>query len=95
MKVLVIIPAYNEEANIQSVVNDLIENYPQYDYLIINDNSTDQTQKICNDNNFNYVSFPTNLGIGGGVQAGYKYALKMVTILQYNMMVTDNMIHII
>lgn len=76
MKVLVIIPAYNEEANIQSVVNNLIENYPQYDYLIINDNSTDQTQKICNDNNFNYVSFPTNLGIGGGVQTGYKYALE-------------------
>lgn len=75
MKILVIIPAYNEAENIKKVVDDLIENYPQYDYLVINDCSTDKTEDICYINTYNYLSLPINLGIGGGVQAGYKFAL--------------------
>lgn len=74
-KVLIIIPAYNESANIVDVVNNLKINCPEYDYLIINDCSTDETEQICKENNFNYISLPINLGIGGGVQTGYKYAL--------------------
>lgn len=74
MKIIVIIPAYNEERNIISVVNNLKTNYPQYDYIIINDGSTDNTEKICEENRFNYISLPSNLGIGGGVQTGYIYA---------------------
>ena len=46
-KVLIIIPAYNEEKNIERVVDNIIENYPQYDYLVVNDGSKDQTAKIC------------------------------------------------
>ena len=74
--VLVIIPAYNEEKNIKEVVDNLIENYPYYDYIVINDCSTDNTRKILQDNDFNFLDVPVNLGIGGGVQLGYKYALE-------------------
>ncbi|MBQ9926624.1 MAG: glycosyltransferase family 2 protein [Lachnospiraceae bacterium] len=75
-KVLLIIPAYNEAKSIESVVNNIIQNYPQYDYLIINDGSRDNTAEICERNHYNYVSLPLNLGIGGAVQTGYLYALK-------------------
>ena len=76
MKVLVIIPAYNEEKSIERVVENLINNYPQYDYLIVNDGSTDRTEEICREKNYNFVTLPVNLGIGGGVQTGYMYAVK-------------------
>ena len=74
MKTLIIIPAYNEELNIQNVVNNIRENYPQYDYVIINDGSTDHTLEICQKEQYCYVDLPINLGIGGAVQAGYRYA---------------------
>ena len=74
MKILVIIPSYNEEGNIENVVSNLQENYSQYDYLIVNDCSTDDTKKICMKKQYEYVSLCTNLGIGGGVQTGYMYA---------------------
>lgn len=74
--VLIIIPAFNEEENIEKVVNDLIENYPQYDYVVINDCSQDNTEAILKKNHMNYISLPLNLGIGGGVQTGYKYAVQ-------------------
>ncbi|MBR2465399.1 MAG: glycosyltransferase family 2 protein [Clostridia bacterium] len=74
MKVLVIIPAYNESENIEKVVDDLIENYPQYDYVVINDCSTDNTEEILVKRGYNYISLPANLGIGGAVQSGYIYA---------------------
>lgn len=76
MKCLLIIPAYNEAGNIENVVNNIIINYPQYDYVIINDGSTDCTEEICIKNQYNVISLPINLGIGGAVQTGYKYALK-------------------
>ena len=76
MKVLIIIPAYNEEKSIEKVVDNLKNNYPQYDYLIVNDGSKDHTEEICHNNNYNYVSLPVNLGIGGGLQTGYLYATK-------------------
>lgn len=76
MKVLVIIPAYNEEKNIQLVVDNLVENYPQYDYLVVNDGSKDHTEEICRRRGYNYISHPVNLGIGGSVQSGYLYAFQ-------------------
>ena len=76
MKTLIIIPAYNEAENITKVVDNLSKNYPQYDYLIVNDCSKDATGIICKEKHYNYVSLPINLGIGGGVQAGYKYAVE-------------------
>lgn len=75
MKILVIIPAYNEEDSIYSVVTTLQNTNPEVDYIIINDCSTDRTQSICRKNHFNYINLPVNLGIGGGVQTGYQYAV--------------------
>ena len=74
MKILVIIPCYNEEASIEKVVSNLKEKAPFADYLIINDCSTDSTESILKANGMNYINNPVNLGIGGGVQAGYQYA---------------------
>lgn len=75
-KVLIIIPAYNESENIEKLVDDLIQNYSRYDYLIINDCSTDSTEEIIRRRGYNYISLPANLGIGGGVQSGYIYAAQ-------------------
>lgn len=74
MKVLLIIPAYNEGKNIERVVDNLINNYPQYDYVVINDGSKDDTEYICKKRGYNYIMLPANLGIGGAVQTGYLYA---------------------
>jgi glycosyltransferase involved in cell wall biosynthesis len=76
MKVLIIIPAYNEEECIKGVVDNLIENYPQYDYVVVNDGSKDHTLQILEENKYSYINLPVNLGIGGGMQTGYLYALK-------------------
>ena len=75
-KVLVIIPAYNEEDNIKRVVDNLIENYPEYDYVVVNDGSRDRTRKICKENNYRLLDLPVNLGLAGGFQAGMKYAYR-------------------
>jgi glycosyltransferase involved in cell wall biosynthesis len=74
MKTLVIIPAYNEEQSIERVVDNLIENYPQYDYVVINDGSSDQTAKVCRKRGYNLIDLPVNLGLSGAFQAGLKYA---------------------
>lgn len=76
MKTLIIIPAYNEQENIEKVIKRLTENFPDYDYIIVNDCSTDNTADICMSNGYKFLSLPVNLGIGGGVQTGYKYALE-------------------
>lgn len=73
-KVLIIIPAYNEAENIVRVVNHMIEQMPQYDYLVVNDGSTDDTLDLCRSEGFCYLDLPINMGIGGAVQAGYIYA---------------------
>lgn len=70
--VLVIIPAYNEEANILRTVQSVMRF--GYDYLVVNDGSTDKTLQICIENHLNVLDLPQNLGIGGAVQAGHKYA---------------------
>lgn len=75
-EVLVIIPAYNEQENIKRVVENLIENYPQYDYVVINDGSRDHTRRICKDNNYKLLDLSVNLGLAGGFQAGMKYAYR-------------------
>lgn len=74
MKCLIIIPAYNEELNIERVVNKLILEYPQYDYVVVNDGSKDQTAKICKRNGYNLVDLKVNTGLAGAFQTGMKYA---------------------
>jgi glycosyltransferase involved in cell wall biosynthesis len=79
-KILIIIPAFNEEANILNTYNS-IKNFNKkhktnYDVIVINDGSYDKTEDILNDNNINHIRLIHNLGIGGAVQTGYKYALE-------------------
>lgn len=71
-KVLVIIPAYNEQNTIVDTVRS-VESCG-YDYVVINDGSRDATLQVCRENGINVVDLPQNLGIGGAVQTGHKYA---------------------
>ena len=75
MKVLIIIPAYNEELNIEKTVKDVTDN-TDYDYVVINDCSRDNTEEVCKKNNFNMLSLPINMGLTSGIQLGMKYAYK-------------------
>ena len=79
-KVLFVIPAYNEEASILKTYNQ-IKNYNKknktnYDVIVINDGSTDSTEEVLLENEINHIKLINNLGIGGAVQTGYKYALE-------------------
>lgn len=74
MKVLLIIPAYNEERNIERVIENLKSNLPDCDYVIVNDCSSDKTRKVCRRNKYNFIDLPINLGLASAVQVGYKYA---------------------
>lgn len=74
MKPILIIPAYNEGENIERVVRNLLENFPQYDYIVVNDGSSDNTAKVCMRNGFNFLDLPENVGLSGAFQAGMKYA---------------------
>jgi glycosyltransferase involved in cell wall biosynthesis len=79
MKILVIIPAYNEQENIAQLLTKLklvkIQGC-RIDAVVINDKSTDSTSQICKDFGVNTIDLPCNLGIGGAVQTGYKYAFQ-------------------
>lgn len=73
---LLIIPAYNEEENIAAVVSRLQEDYPGYDYIIINDGSHDDTARVCRENGYKFIDLPINLGLAGAFQVGIQYAYK-------------------
>ena len=79
-KILIIIPAYNEEASILKTCKEIYEYNSKYktnyDILVINDCSSDSTLKICKGNDIPVISLVHNLGIGGAVQTGYKYAYE-------------------
>lgn len=79
-KILLIIPAYNEEENIlktyKTIINYNKQNKTNYDVIVINDGSTDKTSEICFNNHIPTVNLIHNLGIGGAVQTGYKYAYE-------------------
>ena len=74
MRTLIIIPAYNEAESIERVVDNIIENFPQYDYVVVNDGSSDETRKICKRRKYNLLDLPINLGLAGAIQSGMKYA---------------------
>lgn len=76
MDILVIIPAYNEEENIERVVQALSSYENLIDYVIINDGSKDRTSEICHEKNYNIIDLPVNLGLAGAFQTGMKYAYK-------------------
>ena len=75
-KLLIVIPAYNEEANIVKVVNGIVKNYPQYDYVVVNDGSRDKTAAICREHGFRLIDLPVNLGLAGAFQTGLRYAAE-------------------
>lgn len=76
MKVCLIIPSYNEGENILRVYKDIKENAGCFDYIFINDCSTDNSKEIFDNNQINVINLPVNLGLTGAVQTGYKYAYE-------------------
>lgn len=76
MKTLLIVPAYNEEENIVRVCTNIRDNYPQYDFVVVNDGSKDRTLELCRQNEFPVISLPVNLGLAGAFQTGMKYAYR-------------------
>lgn len=74
MKTLVMIPAYNEEENIQRVVDELSQF--GYDYVVINDGSADRTVQICTERGYHIIDLPVNLGLSGAIQTGMQYAYR-------------------
>jgi len=75
VKVLVIMPAYNEQENLAKTIEEVRTNAPFADILVVNDGSTDETVHVAKQMGVNVVSLPFNLGIGGAVQTGFKYAV--------------------
>ena len=76
MNVLIIIPAYNEEKNLPRVIDRLLQVCPQFDYIIVNDGSTDDTEALCIRNHYHYLSLPVNLGLTSAFRTGIKYAYE-------------------
>lgn len=73
VRTLIVIPAYNEADNIVRVVNHMQEVLPGYDYVVINDGSTDNTREICRQNGFHMIDQTVNLGLAGTFQCGMRY----------------------
>lgn len=79
-RVLLILPAYNEAANIRSTVEQILRFQPAgytLEYLVVNDGSADDTERICRESGYPCLTLIQNLGIGGAVQSGYQYARAM------------------
>lgn len=75
MRVLAIIPAYNEEASLAATVEELLAAQTGCDYLVVNDGSTDGTERICREHGFTHVTHPVNLGLTAAFQTGALWAL--------------------
>ncbi len=73
-QILLVIPAYNEAENIERVVDNLIANFPQFDYVIVNDGSSDDTRKIARAKGYNLLDLPINTGLAGAFRGGVRYA---------------------
>jgi len=76
LKVLIIIPAYNEAEGIRQVIADVRRHVPYADILVVNDGSDDLTGDEAAKEGALVVNLSCNLGIGGAVQTGYKYAQR-------------------
>ena len=77
MKVLAVIPAYNEEQSILKVIDNLCVFAPDVDILVINDGSSDNTARICSENpNCILIDMPFNVGLAHAVQTGLRYAAE-------------------
>ena len=75
-RLLAIVPAYNEAAAIAATLDDLRRHAPDWDVLVVDDGSTDETAARARDAGARVIRHPFNLGIGGAVQSGYQFALE-------------------
>lgn len=75
MKIVLIIPAYNEEDCIVGLLTEL-KQYPQYEIIVINDCSSDRTEQLVREQGVRCISLPINLGLSGAVQTGFRYAVE-------------------
>lgn len=76
MKVLIIIPAYNEAESLKGVIEHLKRTCPQHDYIVVNDGSSDGTKELCEENNYNVINHSVNKGLASAMRTGMKYALE-------------------
>lgn len=76
MNVLLVIPAFNEQESLKTLLAELRQYYSQYDVVVIDDASTDQTAQVARSNDVPVLQLVANLGIGGAVQTGFKYAVR-------------------
>lgn len=76
MKTLLIIPAYNEEESLKATIDLVQKEAPDVDFLIVNDGSSDGTERVCRENHYPFLDLATNLGLAGAFQAGLKYAYR-------------------
>ena len=76
-KILIIVPAYNEQSTIEDVIEKIHQNVQSADVLVVNDGSSDNTSQAARSKGAMVLDLPFNLGIGGAMQAGYKFAYKM------------------
>ena len=76
MKVLLVIPAFNEEDSLESTIRSIEETSSEVDFLIVNDGSSDRTVEVCRKNQYPFLDLPANLGLAGAFQAGLKYAYR-------------------
>jgi glycosyltransferase involved in cell wall biosynthesis len=76
LKVLVIIPAHNEESSLPRLLDEFCQYKGQYDVVVVDDASTDQTSQVAKSYGVPLLRLPANLGIGGAVQTGFKYAVR-------------------
>ena len=75
-EILLVIPSYNEEKNIQTVVGELERDFPELDYIVVNDGSRDRTAQICREKGFHLLDLPVNLGLAGAFQTGMNTRTK-------------------
>lgn len=76
MKTLVIVPAFNEEGNLPKLLDELLSYRNRYDVLVVDDGSRDDSSQIARQRDVPVIQLPANLGIGGAVQTGFKYAIE-------------------
>ena len=76
MRVLVIVPAYNEAKNLPRVLRSLKEHAPEADVCVVDDGSTDDTADVARSHGVTVLRAPINLGIGGAMQTGYLWAAR-------------------
>jgi glycosyltransferase involved in cell wall biosynthesis len=76
VRVLAIVPAYNEEECLENTISELTSVCPEIDYLVVNDGSQDHTPEICDELHLNHIDMPVNCGLASGMKAGMKFAYR-------------------